>query len=162
MAVDQRKRQAHHVEVTAVDFLDKFRSSALDGVGAGFIHGLAAGDVVFDFGIGERGEADLRRRVIDDHTAVVQKADTGDDGVVASGEQVQHASGVFGVCWFFENVVIDYYRGVGAEYDFTGAFPGGFGFGAGEAADVRYGIFSHSANFFDGFCAHGEVESGYG
>ena len=99
--------------------------------------------------------------MVDDEAAIVQKADSGDDGVVASGEQAQHGPRAGGVIRLFQNLVIDDYRGIGAQYDFTGAFPGGFGFGAGEAADVGDGIFSHSANFFDGFDTHGEMESGH-
>ena len=99
--------------------------------------------------------------MIDDDAAVVQQADAGDDGVIASGEQAQHGAGVGGVIRLFQNLVIDYYCSVGAQDDFTGTFPGGFGFGAGEAADVGDGIFGGGAHFFDWFYAHGEMESGH-
>ena len=161
MAVDQRQRQAHHVEVAAVDFLDKFRSQVLNGVGSGFVHGLAAGNVVGNFGIGERGEADLRGRVVYDCAVVVQQTDAGDDGVVASGKQAQHGVGIGSVGGFLEYVVIDDYGGVCAQDDFAGALPGGFGFGARQAADIVDGGFTRTADFFDGFYAHGETESGY-
>jgi len=40
-------------------------------------------------------------------------------------------------------------------------FPGGFGFGARQAADVVDGSFAGAADFFDGLYAYGKMESGH-
>ena len=47
--VDQRHGQSDDVEIAALDALDEFRGPALDGVGAGLVHGLSAGGIVEHF-----------------------------------------------------------------------------------------------------------------
>jgi len=49
MAVDQRDRQSHDIEVTALDAFDKLGSPALNSVSAGFIQGFAGVRVGLDF-----------------------------------------------------------------------------------------------------------------
>jgi len=132
----------------------------LNRVGTGLVEGFAAGYILRDFGFREGSEAHLRGGMIDDDAVAVTKTDTGDDSVLAAGKQAQHGAGVIRVHGFFENVVINRDGGVGAQHDFIGAFPGGFGFGGRQATDVVNRTFARSAHFFHGFRAHGEMESG--
>jgi hypothetical protein len=89
----------------------------------------------------------------------MSETDAGDNGVFAARKQKEHGAGVVCVRWFFENVVIDGDGGVGAQHDFIGALPGGFGFGVRQATDVVDGGFVRSTEFFNRFCANGETES---
>ena len=57
---DQRQRQADYVEVAALDAGNPAGGAALDGVGAGLVHGLAGGNVGGDLFVGEGEEADRR------------------------------------------------------------------------------------------------------
>ena len=52
--------QADDVEVTAFDARNPAGSAALDGVGAGFVHGLAGGDVGVDLFVRKRKETNAR------------------------------------------------------------------------------------------------------
>jgi len=112
---DQGQREADYVEVVADDAGNPAGGTALDGVGAGFVHGLAGGDVGGDFLVGEGEEGDagdfggyLGAGGGDDGYA-------GDDAVGAAGEQTEHAGGVGWVFGFAEDVVVEGDGGVGAQ-----------------------------------------------
>ena len=55
---DEGDGQADYVEVAAFDAGDPAGGAALDGVGSGFVDGLAGGDVGGDFFFGEGEEFD--------------------------------------------------------------------------------------------------------
>ena len=55
---DQGDGEAYYVEVVAFYAGDPAGGAALDGVGAGLVHGLAGRDVVGDFGFAESDERD--------------------------------------------------------------------------------------------------------
>src|ERR1035441_2064632 len=55
---DEGYGQADHVEVVALDARDPAGCAALNGVGAGFVHGFAGGDVGGDLLVGEGKKAD--------------------------------------------------------------------------------------------------------
>ena len=49
---DEGDGQADDVEITAFDAGNPTGGAALDGVGSGFVHGFAGGDVSIDFFLG--------------------------------------------------------------------------------------------------------------
>jgi hypothetical protein len=51
MFVHQVDGQPHDIRIRAVDALDEFRRQSLNGVRAGFIHGLAARDVIVNLAL---------------------------------------------------------------------------------------------------------------
>jgi hypothetical protein len=104
--------QAYDVEVAAFDAGNPPGGVALDGVGSGFVGGLAGGDVVADFLFGEGEELDccyfgsyFGARGTDDGYA-------GDDAVGATGEEAEHSGGVFVVFRFAEDVIVEGNGGV--------------------------------------------------
>jgi len=64
--VDEGQGKAHYVEVIAFNAPDEFGRQTLNRVCAGFVHGLAGGDVIVDFAAIEFDEVDLRRLDVDD------------------------------------------------------------------------------------------------
>src|ERR1035437_858289 len=94
---DESEWEADDVEVAAFDAGNPAGGAALDGVGAGFVHGFAGGDVGGNllFGEGEKTDGGdfggYFSGIGGDH------GDAGDDAVGAAGEQAQHAGGVGGI-----------------------------------------------------------------
>jgi hypothetical protein len=134
--------EAYYVEEVAFDAGDPAGSVALDAVGSGFVEGVVGGEVVGQFGFGDRGEEDAGGFYV---RAVMGGGDDGDAGVDlvgAVGELAEHAFGVGNVCRFVEDLLSTDYSRVGSE-------DGGFGvegldglrFFEGEALDVGGGGF---------------------
>ena len=143
-AVKASERQSHHVEVATLDTSDEFSGAALDGVGAGFSHGLAGRHVGGDLLRAERREGDacgldsgneagapVRRRE-------VQQSDAGEDSVRLAGEEAEHAAGIAWRGGFAEDLAAEDNDRVGAEDEGGGgdALRAGEGFFAREPDDV--------------------------
>ena len=160
VAIDERDGKTDDVEIAAFDFGNEFGREALDGVGAGFVHGLAAVDVAVDFGGGHGGEPYGGGSPIEDQAAVAHDADAGKDLVAAVGEEVQHAAGVVGIGGFAEHGFVDDDGGVGAEDGFAWVAGGGEGFHLGYTLDVLFGDFARERGFIDIGGADDEVEAG--
>ena len=113
---DQGDREADDVEVVAFDAGNPAGGAALDGVGSGFVHGLAGGDVDGDLLFGERAEGDGGGFGGDLGGGCGDKGDAGDDLMGAGGEETQHAGGVGGIGRFAEDVVVKCDDGVGGKH----------------------------------------------
>lgn len=100
---DEGEGEADDVEVAALDAGNPARGAALDGIGAGFVHGLAGGDVGGNFGVGEGEEADGGDFGGDFGAGGGDEGDAGDDVVGAAGEEAEHAGGVGGGLGFGED-----------------------------------------------------------
>ena len=111
---DEGDGEADDVEVVAVDAGDPAGGEALDGVGAGFVHGLTGGDVGCDVGVGEGEEADCGDFGGDFGAGGGDDGDAGDVVMGAAGEETEHAGGVGFVFGFGEDVVVEGDGGVGA------------------------------------------------
>jgi hypothetical protein len=160
VAIDERDGQTDHVEIAAFNFGNEFGRKALDGVGAGFVHGLAAVDVAVDFSGGHGGEPDGRGGPIDDQAAVAHETDAGEDLVAAVGEAVQHAAGVRGIGGFAEHGFVDDDGGVSTEDGFAVVAGGGEGFHLGYTLDVLFGDFARERGLINVGGADDEVEAG--
>ena len=114
-AIDPRDGKTHHVEVATLDAFHPTRSHALDGVGSGFVHGLAAGDVGSDLLLREWAEDDLRDLGFRELKARRQQAHSRDDLVSPPGQQAQHARSVRLVGWLLQQVFVNHYNGISAE-----------------------------------------------
>src|SRR6266851_1473930 len=92
--VEAREGEADNVEVAAFDAGDVAAGTALDGVGAGFVVGLAGGEVAGDFFGGERGE--VHQSGLDKGEALrvgeADEGDTGEDGVRKAGKFFEHVA----------------------------------------------------------------------
>ena len=113
---DEGEGKADDVEVVALDAGDPASGEALDGVGSGFIHGLAGGDVGVDVFVGECEEADGGDFGGDFGAGGGDDGDAGDDVMGAAGEKTEHAGGVGLVFGFAEDVAVEGDGGVGAEH----------------------------------------------
>src|SRR5665648_671322 len=82
-------RQAHDVEVVAVDTLDERRTDALDGVRAGALAPLAASDVARDVPGAQRPEGDACDRVRGLAALAGTQVQAAIDLVTAAGEQAE-------------------------------------------------------------------------
>jgi hypothetical protein len=112
---DEGDGQADYVEVVTLDAGNPAGGAALDGVGAGFVHGLAGGDVGGNLFVRKGEEFDggdfggyfsaLRR----------YEGDAGDDAMGAAGEKTQDTGGVGGVFRLAQDVVVEGDGGIGAE-----------------------------------------------
>jgi len=89
----------------------------LDGVGSSFVEGVAGGDVVGDLGVCEDVDGDLCDFDVADDFGAGGGGDTGEDGVGATTEKLQHAVGVVGAGGLAQNVTVAHDAGVGAEDD---------------------------------------------
>jgi len=125
--------QADDVEIAALDARDPAGGVALDAVGAGFVEGLAAGEIVDQFGLLDDIEGDLGDFDVGERLGRGEDGDTGHDGVGAAGEEVEHASGVSLVGGLAENLAVGHDAGVGGEDDQRVAFAGdAFAAGCGQ------------------------------
>ena len=120
----ERHGQAHHVEIVTINTRNPARGDALDGVGAGFVHGFAGCDIRTDILLGER-----THRYLGGFGASVFKpgfqflvpssqsgeANAGGDLVRSSGKQTKHAHGVSFIARLAENLAFDDDKGVRAE-----------------------------------------------
>jgi len=111
---DEGDGESNDVEVVAFDAGDPAGGAALDGVGAGFVQGLAGGDVGCDFFVREGKEFDGGDFGGYFSGLGGDDGDAGDDAVGAAGEKTQHAGGVGGVRGLAEDVVVEGDGGVGA------------------------------------------------
>lgn len=114
--------QADDVAVGSLDFFDDEFPAFLDGVGAGFIERVHAGEVVLDGGGVERPESDSGADGEDFLSAPPQmeEADGGDDFVGASGQLFQHGAGFVEGGGFSEQPVFEGDECVGAENEGVG------------------------------------------
>jgi hypothetical protein len=112
---DQGDGEAYYVEVVAYDAGDPAGGAALDGVGAGFVHGLAGGDVGGYFFVGQSQEGDGGDFGGYFSVGGGDHGDAGDDAVGAAGKKTEHAGGVGCVLRLAENLAVEGYGGVGAE-----------------------------------------------
>src|SRR5580692_1992668 len=112
MTIYQRHGQPDYVEVIAFDAIDAAGCNPLDGVSAGFVHGLAGGNVGGNFRVAELDEVDAGGSAVDYFLRIAAQADAGDHFVVAAREETEHAQRVGVVARFFEDVLVDYYDGV--------------------------------------------------
>jgi hypothetical protein len=114
-AGDEGNGKADDVEVVAFDARNPTGGATLDGIGSGFVHGLAGGDIGGDFFIGEGEESDGGGFGGDFSVCGGDDGDAGDDTVGAAGEKAEHTGGVGGVFWLAEDVVVEGDGGIGTE-----------------------------------------------
>ena len=103
-------------------------ADALDAVGAGFVHGLARGDVALNLLVGELierhvGHIDKRQALGGVRGCGVSgsnDADAGCDLVRAPRELVEHGAGFVLVCRLTQNLAIEGDDGVGRNGQLTG------------------------------------------
>jgi len=167
-ATEASERQSHHVEVTPLDASDKFSGTALNGVGAGFAHGLASGGIGGDLARSERGEGDARgfdggqdaraARAVRE----VQERESGEDAMRAAGEETEHAAGVGMRGGFAKDAVACDDYCVRAEDDggTADAARGGECFFAGEAGGEASRGFAAAGRFVHGSADDAEGDAG--
>ena len=97
--------------------LHEFGCQTLDGVGAGLVHGLAAGHVVLDLLFGQRREPDRGGGIIANHLRPAPEADAGQHFVPAAGKQREHAARIGRIRGLGEHLASDHDGGIGAEHD---------------------------------------------
>ena len=141
MSIDQGHRESDHVEVSTIDAIDETRRESLDGVSAGFVHGLAALDVDRELLFGELDEVDTGSSAVDYFSRITAQADAGDYLMIAAGEQTEHAQCVGVVARLFEDMLIDHHDGVARENRFASVHRNRECFLLSEPADVRVGRF---------------------
>lgn len=142
------ERKAHDVEVAAFDAGDPAGGIALDAIGSGFVHGLAAHEVVDELLVVDEVEEDLGNLDLADHAGAGDGGDSGEDLVGASGEELEYAARVGLIDGFAEDFAVEDDGGVGAQDDegvggvvfvVAAAIEDGLGFFDGEALDVLGG-----------------------
>ena len=129
--------QADYVEVAAFDAGNVASGTALDGVGASFIEGLAGGKICGNFFAGERLEMD-QRGFNEFEVCGVRKTDEGDageDGVCATRELFEHVASIVGGTGLAQDFAIEGDGGIGGDDDggAYGACGDELGFGVGKA-----------------------------
>jgi hypothetical protein len=121
-----------------MDALNPSPCSSLDSVGSGFVHGLAAFDVIQDFLVANFSKVNVggRRRGLN-LSRWIDQADGRRDLVAASGEQAKHACGVFGIARLLENVIVRDDDGIRAQHKASWeTFGDRFGLLAGQPARI--------------------------
>jgi len=111
------ERKTHDVEVAAFDAGDPAGGVALDSVGSGLVHGLAAHEVVDELLVVDEVEEDLSDLDLADHAGARDSGDSGEDLVGASGEQLEHAACVGLIGGLAEDFAVEDDGSVGAEDD---------------------------------------------
>ena len=113
---DQRQRQSHHIEVAALDARNPARRAALNGVGAGLVHGLAGGHVGRDLLVRQRQESEppLPRRPL--RRPRRSPGHAGNHAVRSAGKQAQHPRRVGRVFRLAQNLVVERDRCIGAQH----------------------------------------------
>jgi hypothetical protein len=114
-AGDEGNGKADDVEVIAFNAGNPTSGTTLDGIGSGFVHGFAGGDIGGDFFVGEGEESDGGGFGGDFSVCGGDDGDAGDDAMGAAGEKTEHTGGVGGVFGLAEDVIVEGYGGVGAE-----------------------------------------------
>ena len=114
---DKGNGKADDVEVVAFNAWNPTRGATLDGVGSGFVHGFAGGDVSIDVFV--RGGEKLDGGGFGGDFSVCggDNGDAGDDAMGAAGEKTKHPGGVGGVFGLAEDLIVEGYGGVGAQDD---------------------------------------------
>ena len=112
---DEGDGQTDDIEVAAFDAGNPTGGAALDGVGAGLVHGLAGGDVGVDLFVREGEELDGGDFGGDFGGGCGDQGDAGENAMGASGEQAEHPGGVGGAFWLAEDVVVESDGGVHAQ-----------------------------------------------
>jgi hypothetical protein len=162
--VEAGEREAHDVEVTALDAGDEAAGVALNGVGAGFVMRFAGGEVADDLLAGERGKMD--ERGFDESAALgVGEADegyAGDDGVGAARKFLEHMARIVRGAGLAEDETVERDDGVRSDDDRRADSARGneFGFCFGEALDVFVGRFAGEGGFVHRGRKYDERETG--
>ena len=107
--------EAHYVEEVAFDAGDPAGGVTLDAVGAGFVEGVAGGEVVGEVGVGDGGEEDAGGFYVGALGGGSDDGDAGVDLVGAVGELAKHSFGVGEVCGFVEDLLFGDNCCVGTE-----------------------------------------------
>ena len=101
---------------------NELRRQALNGVGAGLVHRLAAGHVFADLVVGHRREPDLGDGPVA-HASAWPASGCRCPVITScrrSCSRAQHAHGVGGVGGLAQNLAVDHHDGIGAEHDVAG------------------------------------------
>jgi hypothetical protein len=160
VAINQRERKSHHVEITAFNAVDELGCEALDRIRAGFIHRFAAGDIIFNFAVIESDKMNPRRFAVDNLASGMSQADPGNYRVLAPRKRAQHGRGFASIGWFFKDLVSYNDHRIRPQHDLVCAFPGGVGFRAGESLNVIHGQFAGCPNFLNRPRAYCDLKSG--
>src|SRR5476649_1809544 len=110
------QRQAHHAGIAAVDLGDERTGVALDAVGAGFVHGLAAGHVTLDLDRVERAKTYCGRRQRGLHALAVFERHAREHLVLPARQAPEKICGLGLIRRGAEDFVADAYSGVGRQH----------------------------------------------
>jgi hypothetical protein len=107
--------EAHDVEEVAFDSGDPAGGVALNAVGAGFVEGVAGGEVMGEVGVGDGGEEDAGGFYVGALGGGGDHGDAGVDLVDSVGELAKDALGVGKVCGLVEDFLFTDNGGVCTE-----------------------------------------------
>ena len=157
--VDHRNRQAHDIEIAALDSRDEFRRATLHRVSASLIHRLTGSHVIGNFPRAQRREPDGGDFVIANPFRAAAQTNAGHHLVALPGKQREHAAGIGGILRLGQDLAVDHNRSVGAQDNLAGTRRDGQRFGFRQPPDVILGCFAWAERFVDGRGANGEWDS---
>lgn len=132
---DGAEGQSDDVGVTAVEAGYRVEVGVLDGVAAGFVEGIALGDVSFDLGVAVGphpnlcGDATGERHVL----FCVQQSDAGVNRVGYASQPPEHGAGGYSVAGFAQGLIVQRHDGIRGQNPAPPVGVGSVGLGAGQA-----------------------------